>query len=138
MPVQAESNEREYLIPAPVLTSSDKLFNFGTIAFSVMEMLELLTVAGLIALLWQILFFIPWPLRAGFAALIFFTAFLFITQPINGLPGDTWIRYAFKFYVLERKKHAVLRRGRNYVKVQRLTLLDSDGRPILTVGDAGG
>ena len=129
-----ERNETEFLIPAPVLTSSNKLFDFGVIAFSVPEMMELIAVGGLIFLLWQMFFFLPWQIRLAVAVLVFFAGFLFITQPINGLPGDMWIRHAFRFYVLDRNRHVVYRRGRNYLKLESLRLIGPDGTVIVEVG----
>lgn len=129
-----ERNETEFLIPAPVLTSSNKLFDFGVIAFSLPEMVELIAVGDLIFVLWKTLFFLPWQIRLAVSVLIFFAGFLFITQPINGLPGDMWIRHAFRFYVLTRSRRVVYRRGRNYLKLESLRLIGADGAVIVDVG----
>ena len=130
-------NEVEYLIPAPVLTSADKLFNFGFIAFSLSQMLEMMAVLGIVYLFWRLLPFLPWQLRLAVSVVVLAMSFLFITQPINGLPGDTWIKYTFRYYVLERDRHLLYRRGQNFVRVTSFRLISPDGRVLLELDSEG-
>lgn len=134
MAIYSDEEEVEYLIPAPVLTSADKLFNFGFIAFSLVQMAELLAVIGFVYLTWRVLSFVPWQVLLAFSVLIVAMAVLFITQPINGLPGDTWIKYTFRYYVLERSRHLLRRRKDNSIRVTSFRLVANDGRVVLELG----
>lgn len=128
--------EVEYLIPAPVLTSTDKIFNFGFIAFSMPQMIEMGLVAGLVYLLWQVLAFLPWQALGVVSIFIVVIGYIFITQPINGLPGDAWLLYALRYYVLERSRRLLVRRGQNPVRLTGLRLLAPDGRVAMAMGEA--
>ncbi len=133
----SDENEVEYLIPSPVLTSADKLFNFGFIAFSLMQMIELAVVLGFVYLLWRLLFFLPWQLLLVISILIVVMSVMFITQPINGLPGDTWIKYTIRYYILERNRRLLERRGQNLVQIHSLKLVAPDGRVVLELNNDG-
>lgn len=136
MATYSEEDELEYLIPSPVLTSGDKLFNFGVIAFSIMQMVEIFLVFGFVYLLWKILFFLPWQMLLVISILVIICGVIFITQPFNGLPGDVWIKYMVRYYVLERGRHLLFRHGQNLVRIISFKLLTADGRVALTLEGA--
>ena len=125
-------DELEYLVPAPVLTQADKLFNFGPIRFSLAEMVEFLSVLGLCFGVWQLLGFLPTVLKIIVCALVTLIGFIFITQPINGLPGDVWVKYSLIYYLFARRLQYMIRRGRQYIKVRILQVTDQDqGRKLV-------
>ena len=59
----ANKDDLEYLIPAPVLINSEKLFNFGPISFSIAEMVELIGALAIAGGLWRLLGFLPFTLQ---------------------------------------------------------------------------
>ena len=116
------TEELEYFVPAPVLIQSEKLFNFGLISFSLVEFVELLGVLLVCYLVWNLLGFLPLLVKLVISTIEVVTGFLFITQPVNGLPGDTWLRYSLRHYLFERAKHHLQRRGRAFIQLKGLRL----------------
>jgi len=133
MSYEAENEDVEYLIPAPVLTSADKLFDFGFISFNLAQMVEMGLVGGLIWGLWKLLFFLPWQILAAVSLVLAVLALLFITQPVNGLPGDTWIYYALRYYLLDRANRVLSRRGSNPIRLTHFRLRNDTGQVLLNI-----
>lgn len=137
MSYESDIEDTEYLIPAPVLTSSDKLFDFGFISFSLAQIIETALVLLLVWGLWKVLFFLPWQLLAAVSIIIVVIAFLFITQPVNGLPGDQWIAYALRYYLLERGQRLITRRGSNPIRLTHFRVRSDTGQVLLNINPNG-
>ena len=134
---EQEYEDVEYLIPAPVLTSADKLFDFGFISFTMMQIVELAVVLLLVWGLWKVLFFVPWQFLGAVSILMVVISFLFITQPVNGLPGDQWISYAVRFYVFDRNRRHLKRRGSNPIRLTHFRVRDTTGKVLLNINSSG-
>lgn len=133
-----EEEDIEYFLPAPVLTGSDKLFDFGFVSFSLIQIIELSAILLAVWGLWKLLFFLPWQLLAAVSVVIVVIAFLFITQPVNGLPGDQWLAYALRYYIINRHHRLLKRRGSNPIRLTHFRLRDTDsGRVILNINANG-
>lgn len=124
-------DDLEYLIPAPVLINSEKLFGFGPISFSIAEMVELIGALAISGLLWQLLSFLPMTVQLIVSLLFFLLSFFFITQPINGLPGDIWLRYTARFYLTHRQRHFRVRRGRLFIRLKQFRIIGTDQKPLI-------
>lgn len=132
-----DESEDTYIIPAPVLANNDKI-DLGFISFTLIQLFELGGLIGFIYLLWSLLSFIlPWFVLLSGSLSLLIIGVIFITQPVYGLPGDKWLWYAFRFYVLERKKHALSKQGRRYLKVTTFRLLDEQGTPLISYEERG-
>ena len=129
----ANKDDLEYLIPAPVLINSEKLFSFGPISFSIAEMIELIGALAISGLLWQLLSFLPMTVQLIVSLLFFLLSFFFITQPINGLPGDTWLRYTARFYLTHHQRHYRVRRGRLFIRLKQFRILTMDNKPLVNL-----
>ncbi len=133
-----EEEDIEYLIPSPVLTSSDKLFNFGFVSFSLAQVLEFAAVLLLLWGVWKLLFFLPWQILTAVSIIVVVISFLFITQPINGLPGDAWIYYALRHYVLDRSNRVMARRGSNPIRLTHFRVRNETGQVLLQMQSDNG